>query len=86
MKDISKLVRLYNNHKSMNMAHKSFTYIDNFARKTREILGRQFFAECKGYSNTERKNGTLERVVMETVMCMFHMDNWKKMGNRPANI
>ncbi len=78
MKQISKLVRLYNNHKSMNTAQKAFTYIDNFARKTREILGRQFFIECTGYSNNERKSGTLERVIMETVMCMFHMGNWKK--------
>lgn len=78
MKQISKLVRLYNNHKSMNTAQKAFTYINNFARKTREVLSRQFFIECTGYSNTERKSGTMERVVMETVMCMFHMDNWKK--------
>ena len=59
MKQISKLVRLYNNHKSMNTAQKAFTYIDNFARKTREILSRQFFIECKGYSNNERKSGTM---------------------------
>ena len=54
---------------------KTVRRIDDFARKTREILSRQFLIECIGYSNYERKSGTMERVVMETVMCMFHMDN-----------
>lgn len=47
---------------------------------------RQFDIRHKCYSQlpeelkkvTERKNGTLERIVMESVMCMFHLDNWKK--------
>jgi len=78
MKQISKLVRRYNNHKSMNIAQRAFTYVDNYAREIRNILSRPFFIECKGYTNNERKNGTLERVIMESVMCMFHLDNWKK--------
>ena len=78
MKQISKLVRLYNNHKAMNVAQKAFTFVDNYARKIRDILKRDFFIECTGYTKNERKNGTLERIVMETVMCMFHFDNWKK--------
>ena len=78
MKQISKLVRRYNNHKAMNVAQKAFTFVDNYARKIRDILKRDFFIECTGYTKNERKNGTLERIVMETVMCMFHFDNWKK--------
>ena len=79
MKEISKLVRRYNNHKSMNVSQKAFTFVDNYARRIREILKRKFFIEAP-YTKAERKNGTVERVVMESVMCMFHLDSWKKSG------
>ncbi len=78
MAEISKLVRRYNFHKSMNASQRMFTHVDNYARKIREILKKRFFVECTGYTKAERKNGTLERIIMETVMCMFHMDNWRK--------
>lgn len=86
MKEISKLVRRYNNHKAMNVSQKAFTFVDNYARKIREILKRKFFIECTGYTKNERKNGTLERIIMESVMCMFHFDNWKKSGQIGAYI
>ncbi len=67
MKQISKLVRLYNNQKAINMAQKTFTYVDNFAREIRGILGSPFFIDCTSYSQGAKRNGTLERVVMEAV-------------------
>ena len=79
MMEISKLVRRYNFHKPMNVSQKAFTFVNNHARKIREILRRRFFVEA-AYTRNERKNGTLERLVMESVMCMFHLDNWKKLG------
>lgn len=86
MKEISKLVRRYNNHKAMNVSQKAFTFVDNYARKIREILKKKFFIECTGYTKNERKNGTLERIIMESIMCMFHLDNWKKPGQIGAYI
>ena len=80
MTEISKFVRRYNFHKSMNASQKMFTYVDRHARKIREILRKRFFVECTGYTRAERKNGTLERILLESVMCMFHLDNWKKSG------
>lgn len=79
MQQISKLVRRYNFHKPMNVSQKAFTFCDRYARKIRGILKRGFFIEAK-YTKAERKNGTLERILMESVMCMFHLDNWKKSG------
>lgn len=78
MQQISKLVRRYNNLKAMNVSQRAFTFVDKYARKIREILKKDFFIECTGYTKNERKNGTLERIIMESVMCMFHLDNWKK--------
>lgn len=82
MKQISKLVRLYNNQKAMNTAQKTFTYVDNFAREIRNILCNQFFIDCTSYTANAKKNGTMERIIMETVMCMFHFDDWKKQSKQ----
>lgn len=77
MEQISRLVRRFNFNKPMNVSQRAFTFCDKYARKIREILKREFFIEAK-YTKAERKNGTMERVIMESVMCMFHLDNWKK--------
>ena len=84
MKRISKLIKRYNNHTSMNGNQKAFTYLDNFARETRNILDSDFFINCGNYTQKERVCGTLERVVLESVMCMFHLDNWKKEAKKTA--
>lgn len=79
MEQISKLVRRYNNHKAMNAVQKAFTYVDNYARKIRNIVDLDFFKNCGDYPEVEKPKGTYERVVMESVMLMFHSDKWKKM-------
>ena len=79
MTEISKLVRRYNFNKPMNVSQRAFTFVNNHARKIREILRRPFFVEA-AYTRNELKNGTLERLIMESVMGMFHLDNWKKSG------
>ena len=55
MAEISKFVRRYNFHKSMNTSQKMFTFVDRHARKIREILRKRFFVECTGYTKGERK-------------------------------
>ena len=75
---ISKYIKRYNNHTSMNVSQKAFTYIENYAKDIREILEGDFFKECGDYTEKERVNGVVERVVLETVMCMNHLSDWKK--------
>lgn len=82
VKQISKFVRRYNNHTAMKPAQKAFTYVDNFARDIRSISDGSFFLDCVKFTEKERINGTLERVIMETIMCMFHFDNWKKQSKQ----
>lgn len=77
MQQISRLVRRYNNHRAMNVSQKAFTFCDKYARKIREILKREFFIEAP-YSKAERKNGTMERIILESVMVIFHVEDWKK--------
>lgn len=74
MQQISRLVRRFNFNKGMNVAQKSFTFVDKYARRIREILKREFFIEAP-YTKAERKNGSVERIILETVMAMCHLDN-----------
>lgn len=78
MKRISTLIKRYNYQRPMTIPQKAFTYIDNFAVKARAISNKRLFVECKGYKDSEKINGTIERVVTESVMCMFHLDDWKR--------
>ena len=82
---ISQLIKRYNNHTSMNTNQKAFTYIDNLAREIREILESRFFIDCSNFKETERNKGVLERVVVETIMCMNHFDDWKKQTRAICN-
>lgn len=83
MQKMSQLVRRYNNHKPMNTSQKAFTYVDNYAREIRNIVNNnRFLKDCGQYTQKERNNGTLERMVMESVMCMFHPDNWQKQSKK----
>ncbi|EOS26507.1 hypothetical protein C806_01243 [Lachnospiraceae bacterium 3-1] len=85
MEQISRLVRRFNFNKPMNVSQRAFTFCDKYARKIREILKREFFIEAK-YTKAERKNGAMERILMETVMCTFHLGNWKKSSQIGAYI
>ena len=82
---IAQLIKRYNNHTSMNSNQKAFTYIDNYAREIRNILDSRFFLDCGAYTEKERSKGVLERVILESIMCMFHFDHWKKQPKQVAN-
>jgi hypothetical protein len=78
MKRISKLIKRYNNHTGMNAEQRAFTNVDNFARDIRRILDLDFFSTQGGiYSENDRTKGKLERMILESIMCMFHLDDWK---------
>lgn len=85
MKRISQLIKRYNNHTAMSVSQKAFTYIENYAKDIRKILRNTFFTECGGYTEKERSNGTVERVVIETMMCMNHVNEWKKQTKQISN-
>lgn len=76
--EISKLVRKYNNHTAMNQAQKAFTYVDTFAREIRDLTESRFFLDVYTCSRNDRKNGTLERVIGETVLLCNYPDLYRK--------
>lgn len=75
---ISKYIKRYNNHVAMNTDQKAFTYIDKFASRIREILNNRFFVDCSDYSEKDKVKGVVERIVVESMMCINHFDDWKK--------
>ncbi len=75
---ISKYIKRYNNHVSMNTNQKAFTYLYNFAGYVRQILDSRFFLDYSSYTETEKTKGMAERIIVETIMCTNYLDNWKK--------
>lgn len=72
-------IRRYNKQKSMNTSENVVTYLNNIAKDIKRIsYDNRFFKDCGTYSETERNDGTIHRIVMESVMCMFHLEHWQK--------
>lgn len=75
---IATYIKRYNEHSSMNTNQKAFTYIDKFANRIRKIMDSKFFLECNVYSDNDNEKGVVERIIVETVMCMNHFEAWTK--------
>lgn len=81
---VAKYLRRYNIHTGMNANEKMFIYLPKFADKIRQITNRPFFINHSNFTDKEKEKGVLERVVSESVMCMFHLNDWNKQGKRIA--
>lgn len=77
MAEISKLVRKYNNHMAMNQAQRAFTYVDAFAREIRDITENRFFLDIYTCSRNDKKNGTVERIIGDTVILCNYPEQYK---------
>lgn len=78
MEDVSKLVRKLNMHRPMNANQRALTWIPTYARKIKTIVKGQFYANCVTCSDTNRKNGAYIQSICESVMAVFHLNDWKK--------
>lgn len=77
--ETSELVLLYNNHVSMNVSQKSLTYIGKYADEIKRIKdNNRFLMDCTILSENEKRKGIWERTISESVMGIYHFDNWKK--------
>lgn len=77
---IAMYIKRYNEHKAMNANQKMFVYLPDFAEKIRDISNRQFFINHCDINDNDKEKGMLERIIAESVMCMFHFDKWNKNG------
>lgn len=77
--DTCDLVMLYNSTIPMNVSQKAFTYIGTFADKIKRIKdNNRFLKDCTMLNELDKKKGIWERVIIECVMAMFHLEEWKK--------
>lgn len=77
--DIAYHIIRYNEGKHMNKAQKGITRIgEEFATIVKSISAMPFFREKGAYKMSDAKNGTLERVVIESIMACDFLEDWKK--------
>lgn len=72
-------IRRYNRQTSMNANQNTITYMDSIAKYVKAISeNNRFFADCGNYRESEKKKNVIDRVVTESIMAIYHLDNWKK--------
>lgn len=81
---IAMYIKRYNEHKAMNANQKMFVYLPAFAEKIRDIVNKQFFINYCNINDNDKEKGILERIIAESIMCMFHIDKWNKNGKKLA--
>lgn len=87
LEQATKYLRRYNEHSSMNANEKILIQLPNFAKEIRKIIDKPFFTDCinsDSISENQKEKGLLERIVSESVMCMFHLEKWNKNGKKMA--
>ncbi len=77
--DIAYHIARYNEGKPMSASQKGITRLgEEFASIVKSISGMSFFKDLGGYKVSEGNNGTVNRVVIESVMAANFLDDWKK--------
>jgi DNA-directed RNA polymerase specialized sigma24 family protein len=77
--DIAYHIARYNEGKPMSASQKGITRLgEEFASMVKSISGMPFFRDLGGYKVSESNNGTVNRVVVESVMAANFIEDWKK--------
>lgn len=76
-KEVGRHIVRYNSGRKMVTAQKITTYMYNNAKYMKELSSHAFFNDCANYSNTADKNGSVDKVVAETIMGLNFFDSWK---------
>ncbi len=77
--DIAYHIARYNDGKPMSVSQKGITRIgEEYAQMVKSISNMAFFREYGGYKVSEFRNGTIYRVVIESVMAANYIADWKK--------
>jgi len=74
-------IRNYNNQEGMNKSQYEFTGVDiNIANKIKDISeNHSFFKDDYGkYTGKNKIKGDIDKVVVESIMAINFLDNWKK--------
>lgn len=71
-------IRRYNHAKNMGASQGGITYLNsNIAEKIKGITTHTFFKDLGNFTKTERKNDTFSRIILESIMATYFLDEWK---------
>ena len=80
--DIGYHIERYNDGKPMTSPQKGITKLGTeYAELVKSISNMPFFKDIGGYKVSEFKNGTINRVVVESIMTANYFENWNKLEN-----
>lgn len=80
--DIGYHIERYNDGKPMTSPQKGITKLGTeYAELVKSISNMTFFKDVGGYKVSEFKNGTINRVVVESIMTSNYIDKWSKFDN-----
>jgi hypothetical protein len=76
--DIIYHIARYNDGKPMNKTQKGIINLgEEFAQEVKDIAGHSFFIDCGEYGRNGKTNGTIDRIICETIMASNYLENWK---------
>lgn len=76
--EVGRHIVRYNSGRPMVTAQKISAYMHNTAKYVKKLSGHAFFNDCANYSQTADKNGTVDKVVSESIMGLNFFDVWNK--------
>lgn len=77
-KEVGRHIVRYNSGAKMNVAQKTITYMYNVAEDVKKLSGHAFFSDCVNFSDIKDKNGTIDKIVNETIMGLNFFDRWQR--------
>ena len=85
--DIGYHIERYNDGKPMTSPQKGITKLGTeYAELVKSISNMPFFKDMGGYKVSEFKNGTINRVVVESIMTSNYLDKWNKFDDMCKHI
>lgn len=77
--DIAYHIARYNEGKPMTVSQKGTTRLgEEYAGLVKRISNMSFFKDIGKYKMAEYKNGTINRVVIESIMAANYLEDWRK--------
>lgn len=78
--DIGYHIERYNDGKPMTSPQKGITKLGTeYAEMVKAISNMPFFKERGAYKISEFRNGTINRVIVESIMAVHYLDKWNKL-------
>lgn len=76
--EVGRHIVRYNSGVKMNVAQKTITYMCKVAKDVKKLSGHAFFSDCASFSDIKDRNGTIDKIVNETIMGLNFFDRWTK--------